>query len=181
MWFLLGAFLFLLVVITGIYNKLVRLRNQTKNGFRQIDVQLQRRADLIPNLVETVKGYVKHERETLESVIKARAALQKADSPEEKARANDMLTSALKSLFAVVESYPQLLANQNFLRLQEEITTTENQVAFARQFYNDAVMKMNTAIETFPQSFIAGIFNFQPFRYFQATRKTVREAPEVRF
>ena len=181
MWILLGILLFLLAVVTGIYNKLVRLRNQTKNGYRQIDVQLQRRADLIPNLVETVKGYVKHERETLESVIKARAALQKADSLEEKARASDVLTSALKNLFAVAESYPQLQANQNFLRLQEEITTTENQVAFARQFYNDAVMKMNTAIETFPQSFIAGIFNFSPFQYFEVENRTARKTPKVRF
>jgi LemA protein len=181
MWVLLGFLLFMLVIIIGMYNTLVRLRNQTKNGFKQIDVQLQRRADLIPNLVETVKAYMKHERQTLEAVIKARTALQKAESLEEKAQANSQLTSALKNLFAVVESYPQLQANQNFLRLQEEITTTENQVAFARQFYNDAVMKMNTAIETFPQSLIAGLFNFMPFQYFEVESKTARRAPKVKF
>jgi LemA protein len=181
MWPFLGILFIILVIMAGIYNKLVRLRNQTKNGFKQIDVQLQRRADLIPNLVETVKAYMKHERQTLEAVIKARTVLQKAESIEEKAQANGQLTSALKNLFAVVESYPQLQANQNFLRLQEEITTTENQVAFARQYYNDTVMRMNTAVETFPQSLIANLFNFQQFHYFQVKDRTAKEAPKVQF
>lgn len=171
----------LFLIIVGIYNKLVKLRNQTKNGFRQIDVQLQRRADLIPNLVETVKGYVKHEQKTLEAVIQARSALQQAGSLGDKARANDMLSSALKSLFAVAESYPQLKANENFLRLQEEITTTENQIAFARQYYNDSVMRFNTAIETFPQSLIAGMCSYSAFQYFQVEDEHSRKAPKVKF
>ncbi|MBN1782415.1 LemA family protein [bacterium] len=168
------------IPIIVIYNQLVKLRNQTRNGFYQIDVQLQRRTDLIPNLVETVKGYVKHERETLEAVIQARSALQQAGTPAEKARANDALTSALKSLFAVVEAYPQLQANENFLRLQEEIASTENQIAFARQFYNDMVMKLNTAMEIFPNNVIAGMFHFELFVFF-GTEGGSGKVPKVKF
>ncbi|MBN2102645.1 LemA family protein [bacterium] len=177
----LAIIVLLLLMIIMVYNRLVKLRNHNKNGFHQINVQLQRRTDLIPNLVETVKGYLKHEKKTLEAVIRARSALQKADSPGEKAQANDMLSSTLKSLFAVVENYPQLKANENFLRLQEEITTTENQVAFARQYYNDSVMKYNTAIESFPQSLIAAMCNFRAFHYFKTESAAARKAPKVKF
>lgn len=171
----------LLIICIYIFNRLIIFRNRLKNGFHQIDVQLERRADLIPNLVETVKGYVKHEKETLEAVIKARSMIQQAKTPSDLAAADNMLTSALKSLFAVSESYPQLKANENFLRLQEEITTTENQLAFARQFYNDYVMKYNNAIQTFPQNLIAGLTRFKQADYFKVSSKAKRQPPKVKF
>jgi LemA protein len=163
------------------FNRFVTLKTRAKNAFHQIDVQLERRADLIPNLVETVKGYLQHERQTLEAVIKARSFMAVAKSPTEKATANEGLNQALKSLFAVVEAYPQLKANENFLRLQEELTTTENQLSFSRQFYNDSVMLYNTAIQKFPNNLVAVLTRFQEFQYFTVTNPLKTVPPKVQF
>jgi LemA protein len=177
-----GTFLILLVlVLVVLYNSLVRLRVRVRNAWSQIDVQLKRRHDLIPNLVETVKGYVTHERETLENVTKARAQAVGASGIQERAQAENMLTSALRSLFAVVENYPDLKANQNFLSLQEELTTTENRIAFSRQFYNDEVMKYNTAIQTVPRNIIAQMFNFQRAEFLEIEDAAEKEVPQVKF
>lgn len=165
----------------AIYNSLIRYRNEINNSFAQIDVQLKRRTDLIPNLVETVKGYASHERETLEKVIQARNMAVNATNMEERMAGENMLTGALKSLLAVAEQYPDLKANQNFLALQEELTSTENKVAFARQFYNDRVLAYNNQRETFPSSIIAGMFNFEPKTYFEVVTPEEREAPKVAF
>ena len=185
--------LFLLVLwVVGIYNRLVALRNRFRNAFAQIDVQLKRRYDLIPNLVETAKGYMKHERETLEAVINARnqaasagqAAAQNPGDPsamQSLGRAEGQLTGALGRLFALSESYPDLKANQNMLSLQEELTSTENKVAFSRQAYNDAVTTYNTQRETFPTVIFAGMFNFQPANLFEIEEPGQREAPKVSF
>ncbi len=167
--------------LIGVYNGLVRLRNQLKNAWAQIDVQLKRRYDLIPNLVETVKGYATHERETMEKVIQARNMAISAKGVAEQAQAENFLTGALKSLFAVSEAYPDLKANQNFLRLQEELTSTENKIAFARQFYNDTTMGFNTRIESFPVNLLAGIFNFKKAEFFETEAETERNAPDVKF
>src|SRR6266481_3729424 len=153
--------------IAGSYNGLVRLRNQLENAWAQIDVQLKRRCDLIPNLVETVKGYAKHESGTLEKVIQARNMALAAKTVGERAEAENVLSGTLKSLFAVAEAYPDLKANQNFMSLQEELTSTENKIAFSRQFYNDTVMSYNTQIEVFPQNFIAGMFHFGRREFFE--------------
>jgi LemA protein len=171
----------LLLWVVGAYNGLVRLRNQLENAWAQIDVQLKRRHDLIPNLVETVKGYAKHERGTLEAVIQARNIAVNAKTVGERAEAENVLTGALKSLFAVAEAYPDLKANQNFLRLQEELASTENKVAFSRQFYNDSVMTYNTRIEIFPMNFIATMFNFGRREFFEVKAEAEREAPQVKF
>ena len=171
----------LLLWVAGAYNGLVRLRNQLENAWAQIDVQLKRRHDLIPNLVETVKGYAKHERETLENVIQARNIAVNAKTVGERAEAENVLTGALKSLFAVAEAYPDLKANQNFLRLQEELASTENKVAFSRQFYNDSVMTYNTRIEIFPTNLIATMFNFGRREFFEVKAEAEREAPQVKF
>jgi LemA protein len=183
----------LIMWLVGIYNRLVRLRNQFKNAFSQIDVQLKRRYDLIPNLVETAKGYMKHERETLEAVIaarnKAQAAVQQAASkPGDPAAMQGLqaadagVTGALGRFFALAESYPDLKANQNMLSLQEELTSTENKVAFSRQAYNDAVMAYNTARESFPDTIIAGATGFQPAQLFELEAPAVeRVAPKVSF
>ena len=159
----------LLVVLALIlsYNGLVRLRNRIDNAWSQIDVQLKRRYDLIPNLVETVKGYAAHERQTLESVTQARANAINAQGPAQQAEAENVLSGALKSLFAVAEAYPDLKANQNFLSLQEELTSTEDRVAYARQFYNDSVLSYNNKLQTFPRNVIAGMFNFEKREYFE--------------
>jgi LemA protein len=167
--------------VMATYNGLVGLRNQVENAWAQIDVQLKRRYDLIPNLVETVKGYAKHERETLEKVIQARNMAMNAKGVHDRAEAENMLTGALKSLFAVSEAYPDLKANQNFLRLQEEITATENKVAFSRQFYNDSTMLFNTRIQLFPANLIAGMFGFVRREFFEVTDTAQREAPKVQF
>jgi LemA protein len=192
----LGVLLLIVVVLglwaAGIYNSLVSLRNRFKNAFAQIDVQLKRRYDLIPNLVETAKGYLKHERETLEAVIKARniaatAAQAVAANP---ADANAMkslvsaeagLGGALSRLMVVSEQYPDLKANQNMMQLTEELTSTENKIAFARQAYNDSVMQYNTARETFPNVVFAGMFGFQPAELFKIEDATERNAPKVSF
>jgi len=176
----------------GQYNGLVTARNAFKNAFAQIDVQLTRRYDLIPNLVETAKGYIKHERETLEAVIKARntafAGLKAAASDpgnaaavSQLAGAENALGSALGRLFAVAEAYPDLKANQNMMQLSEELTSTENKVAFARQAYNDAVMTYNNKREVFPSSVVAGMFNFAPAQLLDIAKPEAREAPKVSF
>jgi LemA protein len=167
--------------VAGAYNGLVRLRNQLENAWAQIDVQLKRRCDLIPNLVETVKGYAKHESGTLEAVIQARNMAVSAKSVADRAQAENVLSGALKSLFAVAEAYPNLKADQNFLRLQEELTSTENKIAFSRQFYNDSVMSYNTQIEVFPQNIIAGLFHFIRREFFEVKDEAAREAPKVSF
>lgn len=167
--------------LIGAYNALVRLRNQLENAWAQIDVQLKRRYELIPNLVETVKGYATHERETLEKVIQARNMAINAKGVAEQAQAENLLTGALKSLFAVSEAYPDLKANQNFLRLQEELTSTENKIAFARQFYNDATMTYNTRIQSFPTNLIAGLFHFARRDFFEVGGEAERQAPQVKF
>ena len=170
-----------LLWVAGAYNGLVRLRNQLENAWAQIDVQLKRRHDLIPNLVETVKGYAAHEKTTLENVIKARNMAISATGVGERAQAENVLTGALKSLFAVAEAYPNLKANENFRALQEELTSTENKVAFSRQFYNDSVMSFNTQIEVFPNNVIAGMFHFTRREFFEVAEPAQREAPQVKF
>jgi LemA protein len=178
---LVGLIVVVLLWIAGAYNSLVRLRNQLENAWAQIDVQLKRRHDLIPNLVETVKGYARHERETFERVTQARNMAINAKSVGERAEAENVLTGALKSLFAVAEAYPELKANQNFMQLQEELASTENKVAFSRQFYNDSVMTYNTRIEIFPINLIASMFNFGRREFFEVKAEGEREAPKVSF
>ncbi len=167
--------------IIAIYNGLVQLRQEVKNAWAQIDVQLKRRYDLIPNLVETCKGYIKHERETLEAVTRARQQAIDAKGIAEKAGAENMLTQTLRSLFAVAEAYPDLKANQNLLALQEELASTENKIGFARQFYNDSVMRYNTRIQTVPANIIASMFHFTPEEFFELAEAAQREAPKVQF
>jgi len=184
--------LLLAIVVIGMYNRLVTLRNRYKNAYSQIDVQLKRRYDLIPNLVEVAKGYIKHERETLEAVIKARnaaysAGQQAAANPGSREAmtaiggAEGQLTGALGRLFAVAEAYPDLKANQNMMALQEELSSTENKVAFARQAYNDSVMTYNTQREVFPTVVIASMFNFQEAHLFEVEQPEERTAPKVSF
>lgn len=165
----------------GVYNALIRLRNAVKNAWSQIDVQLKRRHDLIPNLVETVKGYMTHERETLENVTRARNLAQNASGVADRGKAEGNLSQALSNFFVVVEQYPDLKANQNFLALQEELTSTENKVAFARQAYNDAVMAYNIGREKFPASIIAGSFGFLPAQLLELENPVERVAPKVSF
>ena len=165
----------------GAYNGLVQSRNQVKNSWSQIDVQLKRRHDLIPNLVETAKGYVTHERGTLEAVTNARAAAMKAQGAGQAAQAEGLLGSALSKFFAVAEAYPELKANQNFLAIQEELSSTENKIGFARQFYNDSVMAFNTKIESIPTNIVAGIGGFQKAEFFELQDATQREVPQVKF
>ena len=167
--------------IIGVYNRLITLKNRVENAWHQIDVQLQRRYDLIENLVNTVKGYAKHEKEIFEKVAEARAKAVGASSPAEKAKAEGELTSTLKTLFAVAEAYPELKANENFLKLQEELTTTENKVAYARQAYNDTVYMFNKTIQLFPNNIIAGMLGFKPFEYFETESSEARKAPKVQF
>jgi LemA protein len=169
-----------LLAAIGIYNRLVTLRNRVDNAWSQIDVQLRRRYDLIPNLVETVKGYAAHEKETLERVIQARNAAMAAEGVKAQGEAENMLTSTLRSLFALAESYPDLKANQNFLMLQEELSGTESKIAYARQFYNDSVMSYNTAQQVFPASLLAGIFGFTPRDYFEI-EEDAKEPVKVQF
>ncbi len=179
-WILLGIVVLLGVYAVVLYNGLIKLRNRIENAWAQIDVQLRRRYDLIPNLVETVKAYATHERETLESVTRARAAAINAGSVGEQAQAENMVTSALKSLFAVSEAYPELKANQNFLQLQEELSGTEGRISYARQFYNDTVFRYNTKIQSFPALLIAGPLQFRPREYFEAD-DTSRGPVQVEF
>jgi len=183
-----GALVVLLIIIgvvvvaaIGIYNSLVVLRNRCENGWSQIDVQLKRRYDLIPNLVETVKGYAKHEREVFEKVTQARTSAINAGTVKDQAQAENMLSGALKSLFAVAENYPELKANQNFLMLQEELAGTESKIAFARQFYNDTVMKFNQKQQVFPASIIANAFGFKEKEYFEIEEPAAKEPVRVSF
>ncbi|HYL52609.1 MAG TPA: LemA family protein [Acidimicrobiia bacterium] len=164
------------------FNGLVRRRNRVDQAWSQIGVQLERRHDLIPNLVETVKGYAAHERGTLEAVVQARnnAVQAQQSGPAQQAQAENVLTGALRQLFALSEAYPDLKANQNFLNLQEELTSTEDRISYARQFYNDSVQSFNTSIQTFPRNLIAGTFNFQPRQFFQA-EQGAEEVPRVQF
>jgi len=182
---LIGFFLVVgVVVVLGvvlIYNSLVSTQKKVENAWAQIDVQLKRRADLIPNLVETVKGYAKFERSVLEGVTQARSALMTAKGPKDAAKAENMLSGALKSLFAVAEAYPTLKANENFKALQEELASTENKVAFARQFYNDMVMNWNTMILTFPTNIIAGMFGLNREKEFFQVTEEERKAVKVDF
>ncbi len=168
--------------LVGLYNGLVRARNETKNAWSQIDVQLKRRYDLIPNLVETVKGYARHERETLEAVVKARQqAIEVTGSVAEQAKAENLLTQTLRSLFALAERYPDLKANQNFLALQEELSSTENKISFARQYYNDAALRYNNRRETLPAVLVASSMGFAPAEYFEVEVAAEREVPKVSF
>jgi LemA protein len=168
------------LVLVGIYNGLIRARVRTREAWAGIDVQLKRRADLIPNLVETVRGYASHERQTFENVTRARAMLQQAGTAAEAAQANNFLTQTLRSLFAVAENYPELKANQNFLDLQNELSDIEEKIAYARQFYNRNVSEYNTRIQTVPNVIVANMFGFQPFEFFEAEEEG-REVPEVSF
>lgn len=165
----------------GAYNGLVRLRNEVRNAWSQISVQLKRRHDLIPNLVETVKGYAAHEKGTLESVVQARTKAVSASGVADQARAEGELSQALGRLMLLVENYPNLKANQNFLALQEELTSTENKISFARQFYNDSVMTYNTRIQSFPPNIIAGAFGFAAAEFFEIEDPSERQAPRVKF
>jgi LemA protein len=176
------AVLFLIVLaVIGVYNALVRLRNQVGNAWSQIDVQLKRRHDLIPNLVETAKGYMKHERETFEAITKARSAAMGAKSVAEATRTEGQLTDALSKFMLVVENYPELKANQNFLALQEELASTENRIAFARQNYNDQVLFYNNRIQMFPSNVVAGMFAFTKRDFFEIQAAAERETPKVSF
>lgn len=176
-----GLIIALAMFVIGAYNSLVRLRNQVKNSWSQIDVQLKRRHDLIPNLVETAKGYMKHERETLENITEARSKAMGADSVKEASQAESELSGAVSKFFVVVENYPDLKANQNFLSLQEELTSTENKIAFARQSYNDQVLFFNNKIQMFPSNVIAGMFNFNEADYFEVETQAERDVPKVDF
>ena len=180
---ILGVVVFLLLFFVVIYNGLVRTRNQVKNAWAQIDVQLKRRHDLIPNLVETVKGYAAHERQTLEAVTNARNMAQKAvgTGVGAQSKAEGELSGALSRLLAVVERYPDLKANQNFLALQEELTSTENKISFSRQYYNDSVLTYNNKIQMFPSNIIAGMFNFKEEEFFEVEEAAERVAPKVKF
>ncbi len=171
--------LFIVLFLIGTYNSLIRLRNQVKNAWQQIDVQLKRRHDLIPNLVNAVKGYMEFERSTLEAVIQARAAAVGARNISDSIQKEDVLTSALSKLFAVVENYPNLKANENVAGLMEELRTTENQIAFARQFYNDIATKFNTKIEVFPVNLFASFFGFTLFPLFEIKDAREKETPVV--
>ena len=185
-----GGWIVLAIVVVVIvaffvltYNSLVGLRNRTQEAWSQIDVELKRRHDLIPNLVETVKGYAAHERQTLEAVTAARTnavQAQQQAGPAQQAQAENVLSGALRQLFALSENYPDLKANQNFLSLQEELTSTEDRIAYARQFYNDSVQKYNTKIQTFPTVIVAGMFNFSKREFFEAEEGST-EVPKVQF
>ena len=179
---IIAALIFIVFIsIAFTYNTLIQFKFRVKNAWSQIDVQLKRRHDLIPNLVEVAKGYMKYEKETLEKVIQARTQATQASAIKDKQEAENFLTSTLRSLFAVVERYPDLKANQNMLKLQEELTSTENKISFARQYYNDETTGYNTAIHTFPTNFIARMFNFQKEELFELSDLAQREPPKVSF
>jgi len=176
------ALIFIIALwLIGIYNALVRLRNQVKNAWSQIDVQLKRRHDLIPNLIETVKGYMKHERETLENITAYRSQAMNATSVGEKAKAEGLLGGALGQLNIAVEAYPDLKANQNVLSLQEELTSTENKISYARQSYNDQVMFFNNKIQMFPSNIVAGMFTFKEEEFFELEDPAEKAVPKVEF
>ena len=178
---ILGVGVIAVLWVIGMYNGLVKLKNMVKNAWAQIDVQLKRRHDLIPNLVETGKGYAKHENDTLTEVIEARSKATSAEGIGNQIEAENQLSGTLGRLLLVVEQYPDLKANENFLSLQEELTSTENRIGFARQHYNDSVMTYNTKLEQFPDNVIAGVFNFKQGEFFELTDEQQREAPQVAF
>jgi len=180
-WILLGVGLVIVLWFISAYNGLVRLRNHVRNAWSQIDVQLKRRHDLIPNLVNTAKGYLKHEKEVLENVTKARQQAVDVSGVKNQAEAENFLSQTLRSLFAVAENYPDLKANTNMLALQEELASTENKISFARQHYNDSAMRFNTRIEQFPTNTIAGMFNFEAAEFFEIEEPAEREVPKVEF
>ncbi|MBI2599537.1 LemA family protein [Candidatus Daviesbacteria bacterium] len=180
LWVVIGTIVVTLLWVLGTYNGLITLRNRVREAWSQIDVQLKRRSSLIPNLVEAVKGYAKHEKSVFENVTKARSALLGAKSPGEKAAANDVLSGALKSLFAVAEAYPNLRASENFKQLQDELSDTETKVAASRQFYNTNVLDLNNTIETFPSNLIANMFNFQKESFFEASEEDKKDI-QVKF
>lgn len=177
---LIGVGIILAIYLVSMYNSFIVLKTRIQEALSGIDVQLKRRADLIPNLVETVKGYAKHEKEVFENVTKARSALLKSESPHQKAEANDMLTSALKSLFAVAEAYPLLRASENFQQLQRQLEDTEDKVAYSRQFYNSNVLDYNAKIAVFPNNLMANMFAFKPFEFFESEAEA-RKKVEVKF
>jgi LemA protein len=178
---IIGIIVLVAVFVIGIYNALIRLRNQVDNAWSQIDVQLKRRHDLIPNLVETAKGYMEHERGTFEAITEARSKAMGAKNVAEASQAEGALTEALSKFMLVVENYPDLKANQNFLSLQETLTSTENKIAFARQGYNDQVLFYNNKIQMFPSNIIAGMFNFGKRDFFEIENEAEREVPKVSF
>ncbi len=181
-WIPIAIIVLIILWVIGAYNSLVRLRQRVKNAWSQIDVQLKRRYDLIPNLVETCKGYMAHEKDVLENVTKARAqAIEVKGGAAKQAQAENALTQTLRSLFAVAENYPQLKANENMLKLQEELTTTENRISFARQHYNDQVMMLNTRTEVFPTNIIANTFNFNKEEFFEVETPEEKEPVKVNF
>ncbi|MBQ9834663.1 MAG: LemA family protein [Bacilli bacterium] len=177
---LIVAVILIVMYVISVYNSLVSLRNKVKDQWAQIDVYLKRRFDLIPNLVETVKGYAKHEKQTFEDVVKARNSFQTAATPEQEMQAANELTSAVTKLFALAESYPELKANDNFLNLQNELKETEDKISYARQFYNDVVMNYNNKIEMFPSNIIASMFKFKEEAFFEAS-ESERENVSVKF
>ena len=181
LWVVLGIFVLCILVLIGMYNSLVRLRNQVKNAWTQIDVQLKRRHDLIPNLVETAKGYMQHERQTLETITDARSRAMGAGTVGEKAKAESALSGAMSKFFLVVENYPDLKANQNFLAVQEELSSTENKIAFSRQNYNDQVLFYNNKIEMFPSNVVAGMFSFKQSEFFELEDIAEKAVPKVDF
>jgi LemA protein len=169
------------ILLIALYNRLVRLRNRAENAWAQVDVQLRRRYDLIPNLVETVKGYASHERTTFEDVTKARTAAQQAQTVHEQAKAENILTEAIGRLFAVAEQYPELRATENFQQLQGQLEETEAKIAVSRQVYNDAVLTYDTALETVPTNIVGNMFSFKAREYFEVEEPAAREAPRVQF
>ena len=175
LWIIIGIIVLVALFVWSTYNSLISSKVRVQEAFSHIDVQLKRRADLIPNLVETVKGYAKHEKEVLEQITKARTSLMGAKGVEAKAKANNQLSETLKTLFAVSENYPTLKANENFLSLQEELADTENKVAYARQFYNSTVMDYNTKLMVFPTNVFAGMLKFTPSEFFAATEQEKKE------
>lgn len=180
-WIAIGVIVLIVFAVIGIYNGLVRARNRVRNGYSQIDVQLKRRYDLIPNLVDTVKGYAAHEKDTFEKVVKARQQCIDVTGVKNQAQAENLLSGALKSLFALSESYPDLKANQNFAQLQEELTSTENKISFARQHYNNVVENYNTKLQVFPAVMFAGMFGFQEEEFFELEDTAARTPVKVQF
>ena len=180
-WIIIAVVVVLALVVVYLYNKLVRLRNRTENAWAQVDVQLRRRYDLIPNLVETVKGYAAHEQQTFEEVTRARTAAQQAQGVEQQASAENALTAAIGRLFAVAEAYPELRATENFQKLQDELANTESKIAVSRQVYNDTVLTYDNAIQTVPANLLAGPLGFKSKPYFEIDEPAAREAPQVSF
>jgi len=180
-WILLILLIALIIVVIGMYNKLVSMRNEVKNAWAGIDVQLKRRYDLIPNLVETAKGYMQHEKTVLEDVIKARQQAIDVSGVKDKGKAENFLSQTLKSLFAVVENYPNLKANQNMMALHDQLTSTENKISFSRNNYNDWAMSLNKAVEQFPTNIVASTFSFKKEDFFEVEEAAVKEAPKIKF